>query len=41
MNKSRIQRSRPAVDAARRPAAFGALGKTLATGLVMYRGWYS
>jgi hypothetical protein len=33
MSKMQILRSRPGL--------FGGLGKTLATGLTMYRGWHS
>ena len=38
MRTLRVTRSRPAADDARRPGLFGGLGKTLATGLAMYRG---
>jgi len=41
MSKSRIVHSSPAVDDPRRPGLFGGLGKTLATGLAMYRGWHA
>jgi hypothetical protein len=41
MSKPRIQHSTPAVDDARRPGLFGGLGKTLATGLALYRGWHA
>jgi len=41
MNQSRIQRSQQAPDDSRRPGLFGGLGKTLATGLAMYRGWHA
>ena len=41
MSTSQVLRSRPTVDDPRRPGLFGGLGRTLATGLAMYRGWHS
>ena len=42
MSTSQVLRStNPTVVDARRPGLFGGLGRTLAAGLVMYRGWHS
>jgi len=41
MSKPQVLRSRSTADDSRRPGLLGGLGKTLATGLVMYRGWHS
>jgi hypothetical protein len=41
MSKSQVLRSRPTADEPHRPGLLGGLGKTLATGLALYRGWHS